>query len=90
MDKVVQSPSFVHLRVHSEFSVVDGILRISDLIERSVAQGQPAVALTDLSNVFGLIKFIRQRGAQVSSRLPVAMFVSPTTKTAKNPTVSCC
>ena len=40
MDKAVQSPSFVHLRVHSEFSVVDGILRISDLIERSVAQGQ--------------------------------------------------
>ena len=66
MDKAVQSPSFVHLRVHSEFSVVDGILRISDLIERSVAQGQPAVALTDLSNVFGLIKFYKAaRGAGV-------------------------
>jgi DNA polymerase-3 subunit alpha len=66
MDKVVQTPSFVHLRVHSEFSVVDGILRISDLIERSVAQGQPAVALTDLSNVFGLIKFYKAaRGAGV-------------------------
>ncbi|MEI8402344.1 MAG: PHP domain-containing protein, partial [Alcaligenaceae bacterium] len=59
MDNAVQSPPFVHLRVHSEFSVVDGILRISDLIERSVAQGQPAVALTDLSNVFGLIKFYK-------------------------------
>ncbi len=66
MDKAVQSPSFVHLRVHSEFSVVDGILRVSDLIERSVAQGQPAVALTDLSNVFGLIKFYKAaRGAGV-------------------------
>jgi DNA polymerase-3 subunit alpha len=59
MDKVGQQAPFVHLRVHSEFSVVDGILRISDLIERSVAQGQPAVALTDLSNVFGLIKFYK-------------------------------
>ncbi|MFZ4711114.1 MAG: DNA polymerase III subunit alpha, partial [Zwartia sp.] len=59
MDKAVQPLPFVHLRVHSEFSVVDGILRISDLIERSVAQGQPAVALTDLSNVFGLIKFYK-------------------------------
>ena len=57
MDTVGQIPAFVHLRVHSEFSVVDGIVRISDLIERSVAQGQPAVALTDLSNLFGLIKF---------------------------------
>ena len=66
MDQAVQTPPFVHLRVHSEFSVVDGILRISDLIERSVAQGQPAVALTDLSNVFGLIKFYKAaRGAGV-------------------------
>ena len=65
MDQAVQTP-FVHLRVHSEFSVVDGILRISDLIGRSVAQGQPAVALTDLSNVFGLIKFYKAaRGAGV-------------------------
>ncbi|MEI6836623.1 MAG: PHP domain-containing protein, partial [Alcaligenaceae bacterium] len=59
MNKVGLPSPFVHLRVHSEFSVVDGILRISDLIERSVAQGQPAVALTDLSNVFGLIKFYK-------------------------------
>ena len=66
MDKAAQSPSFVHLRVHSEFSVVDGILRIPDLIARSVTQGQPAVALTDLSNVFGLIKFYKAaRGAGI-------------------------
>ncbi len=66
MDTVGQIPAFVHLRVHSEFSVVDGIVRISDLIERSVAQGQPAVALTDLSNLFGLIKFYKAaRGAGV-------------------------
>jgi DNA polymerase III alpha subunit len=74
MDKAVQTPPFVHLRVHSEFSVVDGMLRIPDLISRSVSQGQPAVALTDLSNVFGLIKFYKAaRGAG-----------SLMTKTAKN------
>jgi DNA polymerase-3 subunit alpha len=57
---------FVHLRVHSEFSVVDGIVRIPDLIKRTAKLGQPAVALTDLSNLFGLIKFYKEaRGAGV-------------------------
>jgi len=50
---------FVHLRVHSEFSVVDGIVRIPDLIDKVGEYGQPAAALTDLANVFGLIKFYK-------------------------------
>ena len=54
----VQTP-FVHLRVHSEFSVVDGIVRIKDLVKRVAELEQPAVALTDLGNVFGLIKFYK-------------------------------
>jgi len=53
------TPAFVHLRVHSEFSVVDGTVRIPDLIKRVSALSQPAVALTDLSNLFGLIKFYK-------------------------------
>ncbi|GAA4341675.1 DNA polymerase III subunit alpha [Pigmentiphaga soli] len=53
------TPSFVHLRVHSEFSVVDGIVRIPDLVKRVAAMEQPAVALTDLANLFGLIKFYK-------------------------------
>jgi len=53
------TPLFVHLRSHSEFSVVDGIARIPDLVGRAVAFGQPALALTDLGNLFGLIKFYR-------------------------------
>jgi len=60
-------PLFVHLRVHSEFSVVDGIGRIPDLVKRAAEFGQPAMALTDLSNVFGLIKFYkaaRNRGVK--------------------------
>ena len=60
MSEAVTTPTpFVHLRVHSEFSVVDGIVRISDLIKRVAKLGQPAVALTDLSNLFGLIKFYK-------------------------------
>ncbi|UOD51487.1 DNA polymerase III subunit alpha [Orrella daihaiensis] len=55
---------FVHLRVHSEFSVVDGMVRIGDLVDRVRALSQPAVALTDLGNVFGLIKFYKAARAQ--------------------------
>ncbi|MBF6615829.1 MAG: DNA polymerase III subunit alpha [Candidimonas sp.] len=52
-------PAFVHLRVHTEFSVVDGIARIPDLVKRAAQFGQPAMAITDLSNLFGLIKFYK-------------------------------
>ncbi|AUL47643.1 DNA polymerase III subunit alpha [Bordetella trematum] len=65
-EAAVTPPPFVHLRVHSEFSVVDGIVRIPSLIKRVAKLGQPAVALTDLSNIFGLIKFYRAaRGAGI-------------------------
>jgi DNA polymerase-3 subunit alpha len=52
-------PSFVHLRLHSEFSIVDGIVRIDDAVERAAADGMGALALTDLANVFGMVKFYR-------------------------------
>lgn len=50
---------FVHLRSHSEFSVVDGIARIPDLVRKAAEAEQPALALTDLANFFGLIKFYK-------------------------------
>ena len=51
------TPSFVHLRVHSEYSVSDGILCLDDAVAAAVADGMPALALTDLANVFGMVKF---------------------------------
>ena len=48
---------FVHLRTHSEFSVVDGILRVDAATTAAAADGQPALAITDLNNLFGAIKF---------------------------------
>ena len=52
-------PEFIHLRVHSEFSLVDGIVRIKPLINRLVGFNMPAVALTEQSNLFSLVKFYR-------------------------------
>jgi DNA polymerase III subunit alpha len=48
---------FVHLRMHSEYSVVDGICRLEDAMAAASADGQQALGLTDLGNTFGFIKF---------------------------------
>jgi DNA polymerase-3 subunit alpha len=50
---------FVHLRLHSEFSLVDGMVRIKPLISRVRELGMPAVAITDQTNLFALVKFYR-------------------------------
>src|SRR5438477_45533 len=50
-------PRFVHLRMHSEYSVSDGIVRIDEAAERAAADGMPALALTDSANLFGMVKF---------------------------------
>jgi DNA polymerase-3 subunit alpha len=58
---------FIHLRTHTEFSVVDGTVRIDDLVKAAAKDGQPAVAVTDLSNLFGAIKLYssaRKKGVQ--------------------------
>ncbi|MBI5783012.1 MAG: PHP domain-containing protein, partial [Gammaproteobacteria bacterium] len=47
------SQPFVHLRVHTEFSLADGIVRTDDLVKTAVRHGMPAVAVTDLANLFG-------------------------------------
>ena len=47
---------FVHLRLHSEFSIVDGLVRLKPLMSRVAELGMPAVAVTDFSNFYGLVK----------------------------------
>ncbi|HEX7889480.1 MAG TPA: DNA polymerase III subunit alpha, partial [Ramlibacter sp.] len=55
---------FVHLRLHTEFSVVDGTNRIEEIVKAAGADAQPALGITDLNNLFGAIKFYKQaRGA---------------------------
>jgi DNA polymerase-3 subunit alpha len=59
--------SFIHLRTHTEYSVVDGTLRIDDAAAAARRDGQPALAITDLANVFGAVKFYkacRDRGVK--------------------------
>ena len=53
------SQPFVHLRVHSEYSLVDGLVRIKPLAKQCSEMGMPALALTDFCNMFALVKFQR-------------------------------
>ena len=61
------APRFVHLRLHSEFSIVDGTVRVDDGIAAARADEMPALAVTDLANAFGLVKFYRAARAPASS-----------------------
>jgi DNA polymerase-3 subunit alpha len=53
----LQQTEFVHLHVHSEFSLADGLFKVKDLVKRAATAGMPAVALTDRNNLFALVKF---------------------------------
>ena len=52
-------PAFVHLHLHSEYSLVDGIVRIKPLVKAAAEAGMPAVAITDQSNLFAMVKFYK-------------------------------
>ena len=53
----MSNSSFVHLHLHSEYSLVDSTVRIASLMQRCKEDGMPAVALTDQNNLFGMVKF---------------------------------
>ena len=73
--------SFVHLHLHTEFSLLDGANRIDELLDRAQELRMPAVAMTDHGNMFGAMKFYkaaRERG--INPILGCEAYVSPTTR----------
>src|SRR6185436_17710806 len=54
------SPAFVHLRLHTEYSLQDSVVRIPEPVERTAQLGMPAVAVTDQNNLFAMVKFYRE------------------------------
>src|SRR5690606_37073478 len=65
----MSAPGFVHLRVHTEYSVSDSIVRIEALVRHALADEQPAIAVTDLANLFGWVKF--SKAARASGIKPI-------------------
>ena len=64
MQDLSNTPSFIHLRCHSEYSVVDGVVRINDYVNAAKTDSMPALALTDLSNLFSAVKFYKSARKQ--------------------------
>ena len=64
------TPRFVHLRLHTEYSLIDGLVDVKALVKRCASLGMPAVAVTDHSNLFALVKFFK--AAQSAGIKPIA------------------
>ncbi len=63
--------SFAHLHLHTEFSMLDGAARVNDVIAAAVADGQPAIGITDHGNMYGVLDFYkecREPGRQADHR----------------------
>ncbi len=74
---------FVHLRLHTEFSVVDGTNRIDEIVKAAAADQQPALAITDLNNLYGAIKFYKEtRGKGVKPLVGAEIFLESLTQDA--------
>lgn len=53
----MSDPKFIHLRIHSDFSMMDGLSKVPPLVKQVAAMGMPAMALTDFTNLCGLVKY---------------------------------
>jgi DNA polymerase-3 subunit alpha len=63
---------FVHLHVHSEFSLLDGLSRIGEMTRRAADAGMKSLAITDHGAMYGAIEFYQACGRQVGTRLSVS------------------
>ncbi len=75
-----KTDSFVHLHVHTEYSMLDGAAKLGKLFERTAEMGMPALAMTDHGNVFGAHDFYRQaRAAGVNPIIGMEAYLTPNT-----------
>ncbi|HRD35044.1 MAG TPA: DNA polymerase III subunit alpha [Rhodocyclaceae bacterium] len=74
---VSQQPRFVHLRLHSEYSILDGIVQLDQAIAAAAADGMPALGISDLANLFGMVKFYKgARGKGIKPIIGVDVWLS--------------
>jgi DNA polymerase-3 subunit alpha len=80
--------TFIHLHNHSEFSILDGALKTSALVEAAYQNKMPAVALTDHGNIFGAITFFKQaKEKKIKPILGCEIYVAPESRFDKSPDI---
>ncbi|MDP1880999.1 MAG: DNA polymerase III subunit alpha [Parachlamydiaceae bacterium] len=76
---------FIHLRAHSQYSILDASASISDLVNKAAQNGMPALALTDHGNLFGVVDFYKEcKEAKIKSILGCELYVAPQSRLEKN------
>ena len=83
------SDSFVHLHTHTEYSMLDGAARLTDLFAEASRMGMPALAMTDHGNVFGAYDFWKKATATGIKPISTAGPASRASSTSRGWTVSC-
>ncbi len=77
--------SFVHLHLHTQFSLLDGANKIKELMPRVHAAGMPACAITDHGNMFGAVQFTQEaRRYGVQPIIGCEMYVAPQSRFEKS------
>lgn len=75
---------FVHLHVHSEYSLLDGAIRVKDLVKRAADLGMPAIALTDHGSMYGVIDFYKAaKEAGIKPLIGCEIYIAPESRFKK-------
>lgn len=81
----MEKAPFVHLHVHTQYSLLDGAIRIGDLVKRSEECGMPAVAITDHGNMFGAVEFFSKlKDSSVKPIVGCEVYVAPGSRFEKS------
>ena len=84
------SDSFVHLHVHTEYSMLDGAARLTDLFSETSRMGMPALAMTDHGNVFGAYDFWKKATkAGIKPIIGTEAYVTPRTHRSDRTRIKC-
>src|SRR6266478_3028917 len=77
--------SFVHLHVHTQFSLLDGANKVGPLIEHAKNSGMPAIAMTDHGNMFGAVEFfLKAKQAGIKPIIGCEAYLAPGSRTDRS------
>lgn len=80
----MESANFVHLHVHTQYSLLDGAIRVGDLVKKAIEYHMPAVALTDHGNMFGAIEFyLKCQTAGIKPLIGCEVYLAPESRLVK-------
>lgn len=81
----METPQFVHLHLHTQYSLLDGAIRLEDLIAKAKAHNMPAVAITDHGNMFGAVEFyLKCKKAGVKPIIGCEVYLAPDSRFSRD------